>query len=328
MVCTGATVSGLRKPLEYSVYMLSADDLKVFLEVARRGRLTEAAKQLQINHTTVSRHITRLEKATENRLFDRAHDGWTLTDAGMKLLVHAETVDAAVRAAQEECFSQGSSMQGHVRIIAPDGFGTYLLLPGLGEVQRQYPGLTLEVVTANRHASLTPREFDLAVTIEKPQARAVSVQKLVDYKLRFYAAPSYLATHSVVTRSDDLYDHSLIWYVDDALDHSTYNLLYEVLPKGQARIQSNNIAGHIQAAVNGLGIALLPSYIAENVEGLQRLSQVDAAVERSYWLSAPRDLMRLARVRIMASHIQKLVQDHIIGPGLAVPHRERPDLQR
>ena len=109
--------------------MFSADDLKLFLEVARRGRLTEAAKHLQINHTTVSRHITRLERAVENRLFDRTSEGWTLTDAGAQLLVHAEMVEAAVLAAQEDCLSRGPALTGHVRVIAPDGFGAYLLLP-------------------------------------------------------------------------------------------------------------------------------------------------------------------------------------------------------
>ncbi|MEN0137367.1 MAG: LysR family transcriptional regulator [Rhodococcus sp. (in: high G+C Gram-positive bacteria)] len=293
--------------------MLSADDLKVFAEVARKGRLTEAAKHLQINHTTVSRSITRLERAVGIRLFDRAHDGWTLTEAGMRLLVHAEAVDAAVRGAQEEYLSQGSALQGHVRVIAPDGFGAYLLIPGLGAVQDQYPGLAVEVVTANRHASLAPREFDLAVTIERPQARALTVTKLVDFGLAFYAAPSYLRSRPQVTSVEDLHAHRLIWYVDDALDHSTFNLLYEVMPSAHAQIQSNNITGHINAATSGLGIALLPTFIAEDIAGLERITQIHANVERSYWLSIPRDLVRLARVQIMTAHIQSLVAERISG---------------
>ncbi|KXF52744.1 LysR family transcriptional regulator [Rhodococcus sp. SC4] len=287
--------------------MFSADDLKLFLEVARRGRLTEAAKHLQINHTTVSRHITRLERAVENRLFDRTSEGWTLTDAGAQLLVHAEMVEAAVLAAQEDCLSRGPSLTGHVRIIAPDGFGAYLLLPGLGDIQRQHPGLIVEVVTANRHASLTPREFDLAITIERPQARAVTVQRLANYSLGFYASHDYLASHPPVETLEDLYNHVLIWYVDTALDFSTFNLLYELLPNAQAQIQTNNIAGFIQSAEADLGIALLPSFIADGNPRLQRLTKITAKIERSYWISVPRDLVRLARVRVMSEHIEKLV---------------------
>ena len=295
--------------------MLSADDLRVFAEVARRGRLTEAAIHLQVNHTTVSRHITRLERAVESRLFDRTTNGWVLTDAGLRLLVHAEAIESTMRVVQEDCLSQDSSLSGHVRIITPDGFGAYLLLPGLEEFQRQHPDLTVEVVMANRHASLTPREFDLAVTIERPQARAVTVRKLADYSLGFYASNRYLAHNPTVEKIEDLYDHVLIWYVDSALDHRTLSLLYEVLPHARPRIQTNNITGFIEAAEAGLGVALLPTFIADRNPCLQRITADHAQVGRSYWMSFPRDLVRLARVRMMAEYIGRLVADQ---PGLSI----------
>lgn len=295
--------------------MISADDLRVFLEVARRRRLTEAAKFLQISHTTVSRHISRLEQAAGNRLFDRHVDGWTLTEAGTHLIEHAETIDAALLAAQEECLSDGPSISGRVRVIAPDGFGTYLLLPGLDELRRQHPALIVEIVTANRHESLTPREFDLAVTIERPQARAVDVYKLTNFTLAFYASPTYLETHTPIVEVDDLYNQSLIWYVDNALEHSTFNLLYELLPRAQAQIQTNYIAGHIEAAAAGLGVAFLPTFIGDNTSGLRKLN-IHAKVERSYWMSVPRDLARLARVRLMSSYVAKIIADHKVGPNL------------
>ncbi|WJJ14571.1 LysR substrate-binding domain-containing protein (plasmid) [Prescottella equi] len=155
--------------------------------------------------------------------------------------------------AQEDYLSRDSSLTGRVRVIAPGVFGAHLLLPGLGAFQRQHPNLTVEVMMANRHASLTPREFDLAVMIESPQARAVTVRKLADYTLSFHASSDYLASHPPVKRAEDLYDHILIWYIDSALDHRTFNLLYEVLPEAHARIQTSNIAGFIQAAEAGRG---------------------------------------------------------------------------
>ncbi|MDV3125954.1 LysR family transcriptional regulator [Mycobacterium sp. 21AC1] len=286
--------------------MISADDLTVFLEVSRRGRLVEAAKHLQINHTTVSRHIARLERAVGQRLFDRHADGWTVTPAGTQLLVHAEGVESSLIAAREECFSQGSKLSGRIRVIAPDGFGTYLLLPSLADLHATHPSLIVEVATANRHSTLTPREFDVAVTIEKPYARAVELRKLVDYTLSFYAAPHYLGSHDPVATLEDLYGHSLIWYVDDALDLSTFNLLHELLPEIHPRIQANNIAGHIEAAKSGLGVAFLPTFIGDRIAELRRLP-VATNTTRSYWVSIPRDLRRLARVRVLCDHIDDLV---------------------
>lgn len=293
--------------------MISADDLRVLLEVARRRRLTEAAKHLEVNHTTVSRHIARLEQAAGVRLFDRHTDGWTLTEAGEHLSVHAEAVEAALVAAAEELSASGHTVTGRVRVIAPDGLGTYVILPALGELLRQHPALVVEVVTANRHASLTPREFDVAITIERPQARAVDVHKLTDFTLAFYASPEYLETHAPVTVANDLYGHRLIWYVDEALEHSTFNLLFELLPHAQPQIQTNYLAGHIEAAAAGLGIAFLPTFIGDGQSMLRRLHHIESPVERSYWVSIPRDLKRLPRVRLVAGYLSTVIAERQIG---------------
>lgn len=287
--------------------MLSADDLLVFAEVARRRRVTDAARQLRISHTTVSRHISRLERAVDQRLFDRNVEGWALTEAGRHLLVHAEAVEAALTAAREESFTTAPELSGPVRIIAPDGFGIYVLVPALATLRGLHPSLVVEVVTANRHAMLTPREFDVAVTIERPQARAVSVRKLTDYSLAFYASPGYLATHPAIERIADLRGHTLIWYVDEALDQAAHSLLDGVLPDVQPRIQINSITGHIAAAQHGLGVAFLPRYIGESQPGLVRLQGLRPDSHRSYWLSVPRDLERLARVRAVSEFMVSLV---------------------
>ena len=289
--------------------VLFADDLQVFLEVARRGRLTEAAKHLQINHTTVSRRITKLERAAQNRLFDRSVDGWTLTDVGDRLLAHAETVESALLLAQEECMATGPSLSGSVRILAPTGFGVYLLLPRLGRSREHHQDLTIEVVTANRHASLTAREFDLAVTIERPETRAVVVKKLATFTLELYATPHYLSSNAPIESVADLNRHVLIWYVEDALDQATYDLLHEFAPDAHPQIRTNNIAGQVQAAEAGLGIAFLPSFIADRNPRLQRILAARSRVVRSYWLSVPRNLSRLARVRSMMNLIDRLIAD-------------------
>lgn len=297
--------------------MLSADDLGIFLEVARRGRLTEAAKHLGLNHTTVGRHISRLERTVEQRLFAREPSGWVLTDAGMRLLVHAEAVEAAVVAARDDCLLSGSKLSGSVRVIAPDGFGSFLLLPGLADLFVEYPDLTVEVVVANRHASLTSREFDIAVTIERPETRAVSVRRLGDYQLRLYAAPAYIAQVPKSVPLDQLADqHDFIWYVDEALGAATYRTLYQLVPAAKPRIQTNSIAGQIEAARCGLGVAFLPSYIGDRLDGLQRLPGVDAYVPHSYWLLTPTNLDRLAKVSAVSRWIEGLVAN---SDGLASP---------
>ncbi|QIX28753.1 LysR family transcriptional regulator [Nocardioides sp. JQ2195] len=289
--------------------MLSADDLAIFLEVARRGRLTEAAKHLGINHTTVGRHISRLERAVGQRLFLREPAGWVLSEPGLRLLSHAESVEAAVRAAREDCLETGEHLTGSVRAITPEGLGAYLLTPGLARMRERFSGINVEVVTANRHASLTTREFDIAITIEKPQARAVDVRLLARYELRLYGAPSYLNSRAAVSSVEDLSDHDFIWYVDEALGVETYETLHHMVPGVEPCIQSNNITAQIRAAQEGLGLAYLPTYIGDRLPGLERLEGFDSASPRSYWMIAPRNLSRLARIRALTSVIEQLVHE-------------------
>lgn len=268
--------------------MLSAEDLGIFLEVARRGRLTEAAKYLKLNHTTVGRHISQLERSVEQRLFSREPAGWVLTEAGVRLLAHAEAVEAAMRSAREDCLQTGHHLSGSVRAITPDGFGSYLLIPGLKQMKKDYSGLTIEIVTANRHTSLTSREFDIAVTIERPEARGVSVRKLADYSLAFYGSSAYLRDKSPCSSIDSLVDdHDFIWYVDEALGAATYKTLYRLVPAAEPTIQTNNITGQIGAAQQGLGLCFLPTYIGDRIPGLERLPGLNAKIPRRLWRTQP-----------------------------------------
>ncbi|MHA6626537.1 LysR family transcriptional regulator [Pseudonocardia sichuanensis] len=290
--------------------MLSADDLGIFLEVARRGRLTEAAKHLGLNHTTVGRHISRLERSVEQRLFHREQSGWRLTEAGLRLLGHAEAVEAAVTAAREDCLQTGQYLTGSIRLITPDGFGSYLLTPGLAQMRSAFPGLALEIVTANRHASLGTREFDLAVAIERPGTRAVSAHMLAEYELRLYASPAYLDGHRPIGSVEDVRGDDFIWYVDDALGGLTHETLFRAVPTARPAIQTNTIAGQISAARQGLGIAFLPTWIGDVTPGVQRVEGFDSAIPHSYWLLVPRNLTRLARIRAVARMVEDLVDQH------------------
>lgn len=302
--------------------MVRADDLGIFLEVARHGRLTEAAKVLKLNHTTVGRHISQLERSVQQRLFNRESSGWTLTEPGVRLLAHAEAIEAAVRAANEDCLLTGKHLTGSVRIVAPDGFGSYLLVPSLGRFADQLGGLTVEVVTANRHTSLTSREFDVAITIERPQARGVKVSLLANYQLAFFGAPDYLAGRPTVTDPAEIaHTFDLIWYVDEALGAHTYQTLYGLVPDAEPRVQSNSIAAQINAAQQGMGLAFLPTYIGRRIPGLVRLPGVAQTVPHSYWLLVPTNFERLARVMTVTRMLQQLAHD---TEGLAPPAQLSP----
>lgn len=300
--------------------MLSADNLGVFVEVARSGRLTEAAKHLGLDQSTVSRRMSQLERSVGQRLFHRDHAGWTLTDAGIRLLVHAEAVEAAIQAAREDLLDSDSALRGSVRVLTPDGFGSHLVNPGLTRIRRAFPELAIELVSSNQHTSLSTREFDVAVSIERPAARAVTVTKLADFEMGAYGAPAYLDARPPIRSIEDLNDHHFVWYVEGALALPTYEALFQAVPNVKLTILTNTIATQVEATTQGLCLGYLPTWIGDATPGIVRVDTIDISMPNSYWLVVPTQFARLARVRAITRCIVDLVSDHV-GLRLAPGHR-------
>lgn len=292
----------------YNRRVMSADDLRHFLEVARRQRLVAAGVALGVDHTTVGRRVSRLERALGQRLFDRSAAGWTLTEAGRNLLPHAETVESALIRASEDTPRVGEGASGTVRIATPDGFGSFLLMPALGPLRARNPGLDVELVTASRTIALGMRDFDIAVTLEEPSPRFAH-RLLTDYVLRLYATPGYLDRNPPIRDRKDLHAHTLIWYVDDLLDVAPLRFLGQVLPGLNAQIQTNNLTAQWTAAAASLGIAILPTYVARTDPRLVPVLPDEVQVRRGYWLTVPRDLARLARITAVTDLLDTLVRE-------------------
>ncbi len=144
------------------------DDARIFLAVARAGQILGAARRLELNHATVSRRIAALEEALGAKLFRRLTTGSELTPAGQRFLGVAERMEADMIAARAELAGEGGDVTGAVRIGAPDGFGVAFLAPRLGALTAQHRGLSIQLVPVPRSFSLSRREADIAITVERP----------------------------------------------------------------------------------------------------------------------------------------------------------------
>lgn len=300
--------------------MISADDIRFFLEVARSGKLVTAAQVLGVDHTTVGRRISSLEQSTASRLFVRSPGSWTLTEAGERLAIHAEAIESSLRAAAEELGSEPGRLTGNVRIATPDGFGAFVLSPGLGALRSRHPDLAIEIVTATRLNLLATKEFDVGISLTKPAIRGVDIMELANYPLGLYAAQSYLESNLPITEVDDLQHHTVIGYVDSLLDIPDLRFLDATLPGLRPAIQTNNITGQWMATAAGLGTAVLPLFIGESDSRLVRLLGEDVHFLRKYWLAVPHELRRLGRTRAVQDALLELVATH--------PHLEAPASRR
>ena len=169
------------------------DNVRIFLAVAREGQLLSASRRLGLNHATLGRRINALEDSLRTRLLIRKPNGCELTAEGHAFLASAERIEAEMLAAQARTGEVNAPIEGTVRIGAPDGFGVSFLAPRLGALIQRHPNLRIQLVPVPRSFSLSQREADIAVTVERPsQGRLVS-SKLTDYTLGLYASRDYLA---------------------------------------------------------------------------------------------------------------------------------------
>ena len=255
-----------------------ADDLRFLAALADTGRPMTAAKVLGVDHTTVSRRLRALESALGSRLFDRGYEGWELTDTGRAVVEHAraiqKAVDLAIRAAVG---AEADALTGTVRITAADGFGTLFVVPALARVRARHPGLNVELVTGARELTLRESTFDLGITLgQPPPATRLVTEKICDYDFGFYASETYLAEHGDPASIEDLEEHPLIFFVD-AMQRVREVDLDTYLPNAVVRFSSTNIFAQLEATRRGVGIALLPKFMAITAPGIRPIA---AAVPR------------------------------------------------
>lgn len=271
------------------------DHVRIFLEVARTGQFLSAARRLKIDHTTVGRRIGKLEEDLSTRLFDRRTDGCVLTGAGERLLAVAERMETEILTGAELLVREEVGLSGTVRVGAPDGVGSYFLAPRLASLAERHPELTVQLVPLQRSFSLSRREADLAVTIDRPTEGRLVAAKLVDYGVSLYASRDHLAQAGPIRAVEDVAARTLITYVDDlvyspALDYS------KMLDRPATRqFECASVVGQVEAVRAGVGIGLLHDYIAGRFPELVRVLPEIGAV-RSYWLVSHADMRDLARV--------------------------------
>lgn len=283
------------------------NDLKFFLSIARAGKLTMAARQLGVDHTTVSRRIAALEEGLRATLFERSPHGYKLTDAGERLLAHAEIMETAAQQASSDIGEADLALTGTIRIGAPDGFGSVFLAPRLWTLCRRHPGLDIDLVAMPRLFSLSKREADLAIVLARPTTGRLKARKLTDYLLGLFATRDYLARRPPVHSPADLKEHRLIGYIEDMIFTPELDYLPLVEKDLKTNFASTNLIAQLNATRAGAGICVLPHFITAGIPDLVPVLAQEVRIVRSFWLITHADLAGMLRVRITSDFIAEEV---------------------
>ncbi|EAU41234.1 Bacterial regulatory protein LysR, HTH motif:LysR substrate binding domain [Fulvimarina pelagi HTCC2506] len=283
------------------------DDARIFLAVARAGQILGAARRLELNHATVGRRLSALEADIGAKLLHRRPNGCELTAQGRAFLAQAELMEAATISARAEIGNADVSLSGTVRIGAPDGFGTSFLAPRLWRLAERHPNLTIQLVPVPRAFSISRREADIAVTVERPEHGRLVAGKLTDYALGFYAARSYLERHGEPEKLGDLASHRLVGAVEDLLYSPRLTYFADLLQEWPSRFEISSAMGQLEAVAAGAGIGILHCFSAQRRSELVRILP-DERIDRAYWLVFHESVRDVARIAAVAEFIREAVE--------------------
>ncbi|CUX10846.1 HTH-type transcriptional regulator DmlR [compost metagenome] len=284
------------------------DDVRLFLSVARSGQFLSAARKLGVNHATLSRRISALEAAIGTQLFLRSTNGCELTEEGQRLLAGAERMETEMLNAQANLGRVDTAVAGTVRIGAPDGLGVSFLAPRLGRLTARYPDLKIQLVPVPRSFSLSQREADIAITIERPEQGRLMFSKLTDYSLGLYASADYLTEYGTPADIEALKRHRRIGYVEDLIFSPSLNFTGEIMRDWDAAFEISSATGQTEAVRSGAGIGILHNYIAGQYPELLRIMP-HLTISRSYWTAYHESARQLVRVRTVVDFLQELVAE-------------------
>ncbi|HEU0098313.1 MAG TPA: LysR family transcriptional regulator [Allosphingosinicella sp.] len=278
---------------------LGWDDMLYVLGVGRAGSLSGAARELRVNHSTVFRRIGAIEEQLGVRLFDRHRDGYVPTASGEAVIALAEQMDREVVALERRLSGEDLRPSGTVRVTTTDTMiGT--VTPLCHKFRRLYPEISVELVTGNQFLNLSRRDADIAIRPSRTPPETLHGRRIAAIAFAVYGSDDYLAS----TGGADLSrSHQWIGF-DDTLSHlSAHAWLRENADPGRINMKANSFLTIMAAASSGMGLAVLPCYLADPEPGLRRISEPIPELETDFWLLVHEDLRKTARVRAFSDFI-------------------------
>ncbi|MAC81294.1 MAG: LysR family transcriptional regulator [Rhodobacteraceae bacterium] len=258
------------------------DDMRVFLAVAREESLSGAGRKLKLDPATVGRRITRLEAAVEAPLFLKSPQGYTLTPPGERLLAHGERVEQAMRAGMDAITGSTDRLSGQIRIGAPDGCATYLLPQVCLSIAHENPDLDIQIVAQPRVVNLSRREADMAITVSRPTAGQLLVQKIADYHLHLAGSADYLAAQAIQSPAD-LRGLPMVGYIPDMIFDAELDYLHE-LGVDRVAMASNSVPVQLRLTEGGQGLCVAHDFALPSHPGLRRVLTDEIALTRAFYL--------------------------------------------
>lgn len=251
------------------------DQIALLLQVARLGSFTRAAAAIGTRQSTVSKAVAAVEARLGVALFARTPRGVVLTEDGARYLERAQAALSALDDA-ERAVQPTDELQGGLRVGAPAAFGRRHLAARLARFASRHPALRIELVLSDHAGDLAREGLDMAIRLGALADSRLVGRRIGATRRVLVAAPGYVESHPAVRTLADLDEHDLVVFRPRAMavpwSFETAAGPVEVPVRG--RFESDDAEACLEAAVQGLGLALLPSWLCDRALAEARLAAV------------------------------------------------------
>jgi DNA-binding transcriptional LysR family regulator len=284
------------------------DGIAAFVRVVDGGSFSAAAGRLKISKSAVSAHVQRLEERLGVRLLNRTTRRLSLTEAGAAYYRHCKRILSEAEAAEQAASALQREPRGTLRISVPDSFGWMHVAPAVPAFLKRYPDLGLDISLSSTHVNLVDEGLDLAIRIGALEDSPLVVRKLAPSRLIICATPAYLKEHGTPSEPDELAGHNCLctkllpWGDEWRL----------VSKRGEIRtpvagsFRSNNAEMLRAAALDGVGVAVLPSWAISEPLRTGALRRILAAWEppaSTIYAVYPDNRLMSMKVRAFVDHL-------------------------
>ena len=281
--------------------MFDWEDLRHFIAVGRVGTLSGAARELKVDHATISRRLTSLERDLQVRLVERLPRACRLTDVGSHVFTLARALEDDAFAIERTVRASQSPLAGKVSLSVPPVLAASFLAQHLAEFRQRFPAIQLSVSGQAQQVSLSRREADIAVRLVRPTEPGSVVRKLGTMAFALYASRSYEAL-----------SHPERW------EFIAYDARFEDMPQqkwlrsvaGNRLIacELGDINSHHAAVRAGAGVGGLPCFLGDADETLLRVADDEPSFGRDIWLVVHRDLKSAGPVRAVMDFLVEVMK--------------------
>lgn len=280
------------------------NDLRFVAAIANAGTLAGAARSLGVNHATTFRRLEALERKLGVRLFERGAGRYSPTPAGEELARVGALIENEALQSLRKVAGQDLRPSGVVRVTTTDTIATVFLPTMATECHRQHPEITLHVTTGNELHNLSRRDADIAVRpAEKPPEHLIG-KRIGPLAMAAYGERGYLRR---TRKLQDLSGHRWAALDESMSYHRSLKWLAQAAPGAPLVYRTNSFLGLQQACASGLGLAVLPCFVADADKRLQRVTPPLDELQVMLWLLMHPDLRRTARVAAVFDLLQRLL---------------------